>query len=112
MDFSDLAKKHCIPCKTGEGKLPISKIKEYLALIPEWMLIGETIVREFKFDNFKQAIGYINNVAEVAESENHHPDINVFYNKVRLVLSTHTAKGLTENDFILAAKINQLKLSS
>lgn len=112
MDFSDLTKKHCIPCESGEGKLPIVKIKEYLALIPGWMLIGDTIQREFKFENFKQAIDYINKVAELAESENHHPDINIFYNKVRLVLSTHAAKGLTENDFVLAAKINLLKLSS
>lgn len=104
--MNDLIKKHCVPCESGEGKLEINKIKEYLPLVHDWMLIGDTIKRDFKFKDFKEAINFTNKVAEIAEEEGHHPDIYIFYNKVSLSLSTHAAKGLTENDFILAAKIN------
>lgn len=104
----DLASKKCAPCESGEGKLHIEKIKEYLKVVPDWLLIGDTIKKEFNFKDFKQAIKFINKVAEVAETEGHHPDIYIFYNKVELSLSTHAANGLTENDFILAAKINSL----
>ena len=106
--MNDLTKKHCIPCENGEGKLDINKIKEYLPLVENWLLIGDTIKRDFKFKDFKEAVGFVNKVADIAESEGHHPDIYIFYNKVNLSLFTHAAKGLTENDFILAAKINQL----
>jgi 4a-hydroxytetrahydrobiopterin dehydratase len=106
--MTDLTKKHCIPCENGEGKLDINKIKEYLPLVENWMLIGDTIKRDFKFKNFKEAIDFVNKVAKIAEDEGHHPDIYIFYNKVNLSLSTHAAKGLTENDFILAAKINAI----
>lgn len=65
-----------------------------------------SITKEFKFKDFKEAIAFVNKIAEIAESEGHHPDICVFYNKVKLTLFTHSAKGLTEKDFILAAKID------
>lgn len=106
--MNDLTKKHCVPCENGEGKLPIGKIKEYLPVVEGWFLIGNQIKRDFKFKNFKEAMEFVNRVADIAESEGHHPDIYIFYNKVSLNLSTHAAKGLTENDFILAAKINTL----
>lgn len=106
--MDDLTKKHCVPCENGEGKLDIDKIKEYMPLVENWFLVGETIKRDFKFKNFKESISFVNKVADIAESEGHHPDIYIFYNKVNLSLSTHAAKGLTENDFILAAKINNL----
>ena len=106
--MNDLLKKHCVPCENGEGKLDINKIKEYLPLVENWMLIGDQIKRDFKFKNFKEAMDFVNKVAEIAEEEGHHPDIYIFYNKVNLSLWTHAAKGLTENDFILAAKVNAL----
>jgi 4a-hydroxytetrahydrobiopterin dehydratase len=106
--MNDLTKKHCIPCENGEGKLDIGKIKEHLPLVENWLLVGDQIKRDFKFENFKEAIDFVNKVAKIAEDEGHHPDIYIFYNKVNLSLSTHAAKGLTENDFILAAKINAL----
>ena len=106
--MNDLSKKHCVPCETGEGKLEIDKIKEYLKAVPEWMLIGDTIVREFTFKDFSKALKFINKVGELAEKEGHHPDIYNSWNKVKLTLSTHAANGLTENDFILAAKINNI----
>jgi pterin-4a-carbinolamine dehydratase len=106
--MNDLTKKHCVPCENGEGKLDINKIKEYLPLTHDWLLVGDTIKRDFKFKDFKEAVNFVNKVAGIAEEEGHHPDIYIFYNKVNLSLSTHAAKGLTENDFILAAKINAL----
>lgn len=107
--MDDLVKKHCVPCENGEGKLSISKIKDYLPAVSGWFLIGDQIKRDFQFKNFKESMDFVNKVAAVAESEGHHPDIYIFYNKVNLSLSTHAAKGLTENDFILAAKINTLQ---
>ena len=106
--MNDLSKKHCVPCETGEGKLEIDKIKEYLKAVPEWMLIGDTIQREFSFKDFAKALKFINKVGGLAETEGHHPDIFNSWNKVKLTLSTHAASGLTENDFILAAKINNI----
>ncbi len=76
--------------------------------VPEWKLHWDSIEREFKFDDFKQAVGFVNKVADEAEKENHHPDIAINYNKVHLALSTHKIGGLSKNDFILAARINEL----
>ncbi len=76
-----------------------------------WVLIRDgahKIRRQFKFKNFREAISFINKVAEIAEKEGHHPDIYIFYNKVQLDLFTHAVGGLSENDFIMAAKINAL----
>ncbi len=106
--MDDLGKKKCVPCETGEGKLEQSKVKEYLKAVHEWFLIGDSIVREYKFKDFIEAMEFINKVADLAEIEGHHPDIYVSYNKVKITLTTHSSGGLTENDFILAAKINSL----
>lgn len=105
----DFTKKHCIPCETGEGKLSMDKIKEYLPVVSDWLLAGDNLVKEFSFKDFKAAIKFINKVADLAEKEGHHPDFYCFYNKVRIQLTTHAAHGLTENDFIMATKINALK---
>lgn len=76
--------------------------------VPNWMLKEQALERDFKFKDFEQAMGFVNRVAEVARQEDHHPDISVSYNKVHLALSTHKIGGLTKNDFIVAAKINQV----
>jgi 4a-hydroxytetrahydrobiopterin dehydratase len=108
--MQDLTKKHCVPCENGEGKLTMEKIKEYLPAAEGWFLIGDQIKKDFKFKDFKEAMSFVNKVADLAESEGHHPDIYIFYNKVNFSLHTHAAKGLTENDFIIAAKINNLEV--
>jgi len=111
----DLTKKHCVPCEGGT--LPITKeyVEKYLKKVPGWNSPDNLkIVREFKFSAkgedspFTIAMQFVNKVAKIAEAEGHHPDIYVSYNKVRLELSTHAIGGLSENDFILAAKIDQL----
>ena len=76
--------------------------------IPEWETDNKSIERTFEFDDFSQAIDFVNSVAEIAEEEDHHPDIDIRWNKVRLNLSTHSEGGLTELDFQLARKIDNL----
>lgn len=86
--------------------------QKYLAEVLGWGVIedGKKISKEFVFPDFVQAIRFIDKIAEIAEQEGHHPDLHIFYNKVRIELSTHAIGGLSENDFILAAKINALPL--
>ena len=79
--------------------LKAQDIKEWLKKIPEWELDKKHIERTFEFDDFTQAIEFVNGVAEIADEEDHHPDIDVRYNKVRIALSTHSEGGLTEVDF-------------
>ncbi len=85
------------------------ELKARLKKIPEWELEKKHIERTFEFDDFADAIDFVNTVAEVAEDEEHHPDIDIRYNKVRLVLSTHSKGGLTELDFNLAERIDTLE---
>jgi 4a-hydroxytetrahydrobiopterin dehydratase len=101
-----LKDKKCLPCEGGVEAFTPEKISEYLKLVHEnWKLENGKIVSDFKFKDFVEAMKFVNSVAEIAESEGHHPDIIVRYNKVRLELYTHAIDGLSENDFILAAKI-------
>ncbi|MHA1341118.1 MAG: 4a-hydroxytetrahydrobiopterin dehydratase [Promethearchaeota archaeon] len=87
---------------------------EYIKQIPQWNLNRtdvHKIYREFKFKDFKHAMMFVNKVAEIAEKEGHHPDVYIYYNKVRLELYTHAVNGLFINDFILAAKINNITIN-
>ena len=83
-------------------------IKAWLKKLPEWDQEKKHIERLFEFDDFTQAIDFVNNVAEIAEEDEHHPDIDIRYNKVRIALSTHSEGGLTELDFEVAEKIETL----
>lgn len=74
----------------------------------DWELKEDKIEREFKFKDFREAMSFVNKVAEIAEGEGHHPDMEIKYNKVEIELSTHAIHGLSENDFIVAAKIDKL----
>ena len=107
----DLTKKHCVPCEEGGDPMSERDENKYIKQIPSWTLIKDgthKITRQFKFKNFKKAMEFVNSIADLAESEGHHPDIKIVYNKVRLELFTHAFGGLSENDFIMAAKINKL----
>ena len=108
--MEDLSQKKCVPCEGGEMPLGEDSAKELKKLIdPAWELEAKKINREFVFKDFKEAIAFVNKVAEIAESEGHHPDINIHaYKKVDIDLSTHAIGGLSGNDFILAAKIDKL----
>ena len=94
-------------CKQGGVRaLSDQEIMKLLRELPGWSLKDRAIEREFRFKDFKGAMEFVNSVAALAEAEDHHPDICISYNKVRLTLSTHKANGLTCKDFILGAKIN------
>ncbi len=83
-------------------------IKAWLKKLPEWDQDKKLIERVFEFDDFSQALDFVNNIAEIAEEDEHHPDIDIRYNKVRVALSTHSEGGLTELDFEVAEKIDTL----
>jgi len=87
-------------------KLSEVQIQDALADLPEWTEITGEIQRTYQFDDFVQAMRFVNRVAEVAEREQHHPDILIRYNKVTLTVSTHDAGGITEKDFALAREAN------
>ena len=85
------------------------EIEQRRAAVPEWQRDGDAITRDLKFDDFRAAVAFVNEVAEAAEAANHHPDILVHgWNKVRLTLSTHSEGGLTEADFKMAARLDEL----
>jgi 4a-hydroxytetrahydrobiopterin dehydratase len=92
----------------GMATMSDTEVKAALADLPGWELAGSDIVKEYKFADFAAAMAFVNQVAERAEASNHHPDIDIRWNKVRLALSTHSEGGLTKNDFALAAEIESL----
>jgi 4a-hydroxytetrahydrobiopterin dehydratase len=112
---SDLATKHCVPCEGGTTPMTRSEAEAQLAAVGGWKLIdGEPlkIERSLKFKGFVKAMMFVNAVGWLAEAEGHHPDIHISWNRVRLELYTHSIGGLSENDFIMAAKVNELESSS
>lgn len=103
-----LAEKKCTAC-SGDT-LPLTQ-DETLALseeTPDWILLAGRIERTFTFANFSQAIDFANKIAKIADEQNHHPDLHISWGKVRVELSTHAIGGLSVNDFILAAKIDEI----
>ena len=109
--MSDLVQKHCVPCEGGTLPLQEAEVKRLFSeLGGGWELKEGKLTQEFKFHDFKSAMEFVSRVADIAEKEWHHPDIFISFNKVRLELFTHAIKGLSENDFIVAAKINQISL--
>ena len=108
IDKMDLLKKKCVPCEGGVGPLSRANAQGYLDKVSGWVMDekGIKISKEFKFKDFIGAINFVERVADIAEIEDHHPDIHIHYNKVLLELWTHAIGGLSENDFIVAAKID------
>lgn len=107
-----LDNKHCIPCEGGVEPYTPDIAQEMLRhLSPGWMLIDDAhlLVREYRFKNFAEAMAFANKVAALAEAEQHHPDLAIGYGSLSIELTTHAAGGLTENDFILATKIDKIK---
>jgi 4a-hydroxytetrahydrobiopterin dehydratase len=106
----DLTKKKCVLCEGGVKPLTPDEYGAYLRNeLSGWMDIDTVkIEKEYKFKNFQEALGFVSKVGQIAEEEGHHPDIYLHnWNKVRLTLSTHAIGGLSENDFILASKIDK-----
>lgn len=109
--MSDLSEKKCVPC-TGET-LPLrgSELLNYFKQLEEgWELLeDERLVRTYKFKDFKEALAFVNAIGKIAEEEGHHPDIFLTWGKVQITLFTHKIKGLSESDFIMAAKCDEVR---
>jgi 4a-hydroxytetrahydrobiopterin dehydratase len=106
MKFSE---KKCIPCKGGVPPFTKPQATKYLRKLKRgWEIKNNKLEKEFKFKNFVQSMGFANQVALIAQAEDHHPEIEISFSKVEIELWTHKVGGLTENDFILAAKIDLL----
>ena len=110
---NDLTRKHCVPCEGGIPPLSLEEARAFLPSVEGWRLSddGSRIHREWVAKNFVAGIEFFDDVAKIAESEGHHPDLHLEgYRNVRVEIWTHAVGGLTENDFILAAKINQVPI--
>lgn len=108
MTTCDLTKKHCVPCEGGIPALEMTAIEAHLKTLPEWKLNAEknSIVRVFNFEDFHDTMAFVNAIAWISHKENHHPDLEVGYNRCQVLYMTHAVNGLTDNDFICAAKVD------
>jgi 4a-hydroxytetrahydrobiopterin dehydratase len=107
--MNELASEHCEACEKGTPPLSDEQAAQLGARVADWEREGnQRLRREFKFPNFRDAFGFVARVALVAESEGHHPDIELGWGRAQFELTTHAASGLTRNDFVMAAKIDRL----
>src|SRR4051812_34705009 len=100
----DLTRRHCTACAPGTPALPEAQVEEYLRELPGWERRGNEISKALKFQNYYETIAFVNAIAWISHREDHHPDLEVGYNRLRIRYSTHSVGGLSENDFICAAK--------
>ena len=109
--MSELSNKKCVPCEGGTSPLTDSEVSIHLEYVDDWSYSSEAkkISKEFKFKDFAEALAFANKIGAIAESEGHHPDLFVAWGKVGVELTTHAIGGVSENDFILAAKIDEIK---
>jgi 4a-hydroxytetrahydrobiopterin dehydratase len=108
VDDLDLTQKKCKPCEGGTKPLAGDGLKAYLLRLSGWENLGNAIAKTFTFMNYYQTIAFVNAVAFIAHQEDHHPDLEVGYKTCKVRYSTHSIGGLSENDFICAAKVDAL----
>ena len=111
--MSDLLKKKCAPCEGGILPFDISEIHKYQKKVDGWDISKDIkgiyfLNKKFNFDNFKESLKFINKVGEISEDEGHHPDISFGWGYAEIKITTHAIQGLSENDFILATKIDNI----
>jgi 4a-hydroxytetrahydrobiopterin dehydratase len=107
--MTELADKTCVPCRGDVPPLKGTELEEMIRQVPGWEAVDEHHLRkEFRFRNFREALDFVNRVGELAEEQAHHPDIELGWGRVGLTIFTHKIDGLTESDFILAAKVDRL----
>lgn len=108
--MSELSKKHCVPCEGGFPALTEEQAKDMMAHVPEWKLSDDArrISCTFGFKDFDTALAFVNEIGKVAKEEWHHPEIRLMWGSVEVIMTTHSISGLSENDFIVAAKIDLL----
>lgn len=110
MDLAELAALHCKPRKGPEHALGVARVQELLALLPEWQAVGDgkSIAKTFRFKNFYETLGFVNAIGWMANRQDHHPDLEVGYNRCVVHWSTHDVGGLSMNDFICAARVEAI----
>ncbi len=107
--MTELASKTCVPCRGGTPPLRGEKLAELRRQIPEWEVVEEHhLHRRFRFGNFREALNFVNAVGELAEEQGHHPDVGFGWGYAEITVWTHKIDGLTESDFIFAAKVDRL----
>ena len=107
--MSDLASQTCVPCRGGTPPLKGEELDDLRRQIPGWEVVEEHhLRRRFRFKNFREALNFVNRVGELAEEQGHHPDVGFGWGYAEVTVYTHKIDGLTESDFILAAKISEL----
>jgi 4a-hydroxytetrahydrobiopterin dehydratase len=104
----DLTTRHCTPCEGGVPPLDQPEIERLLVKLEGWELIGAELVKTYRFRNYYETLAFVNATAWVSHREDHHPDLEVSFNRCRVRYSTHAIGGLSENDFICAARIDAL----
>jgi len=112
--MSELAQRHCKPCEGGMPPLTRAAATALLAQVSSAWVLTDTahaIRREFGFRDFYRTMSFVNALAHIANIEDHHPDLEVGYNYCRVTFTTHAVRGLSENDFVCAAKIDQIPLA-
>ena len=111
--MSDLLNKKCVPCEGGVSPFDISEIHKYQKKVDGWNIVSNEknvffLEKKFTFKNFVESQNFVNKVGEISEKEGHHPDITFGWGYVKINITTHAIEGLSENDFILAAKIDKI----
>jgi 4a-hydroxytetrahydrobiopterin dehydratase len=107
--MSDLAERQCVPCRGGVPPLKGEDLNSFAAQLPGWEVVNEHHLRKnFEFKSFRGSLDFVNRVGELAENQGHHPDICFGWSKAEITIWTHKIDGLTESDFVLAAKIDRL----
>ena len=103
-----LQEKHCVPCESGTPPLDENQVLVLLRRLEGWQQDGKRIFKSYSFKNFHQTMAFVNAVAWIAHREGHHPDLHIGFNRCEISYSTHAIAGLSENDFICAAKVDAL----
>jgi 4a-hydroxytetrahydrobiopterin dehydratase len=107
--MSDLAERACVPCRGGVPPLTRDEIQPLAEQVPEWAVINDHhLQKAYKFGDFRATLDFVNRIGELAETQGHHPDICFGWGKAEVSIWTHKINGLTESDFVLAAKIDKL----
>ena len=107
--MSELAERQCVPCRGGVPPMKGDEITEMSSQLPDWQVVNEHhLRRNYRFKDFRETLDFVNRVGELAEEQGHHPDICFGWGKADITIWTHKIDGLTESDFVLAAKIDKL----
>ena len=107
--MSELAERQCVPCRGGVPPMKGEQINEVSSQLPDWQVVNEHhLQRAYSFKDFRETLDFVNRVGELAEEQGHHPDICFGWGKADITIWTHKIDGLTESDFVLAAKIDKL----